>query len=212
MSIGMLGLFAYFYPGIFSVLAQPLVLGVVVVVLVIGVAVFIYRRRRSSTTTEFEGWTSEEDPLSDEEIYELLEYKLFFDNIRIKDVAEQGVELASSAGDTDEAARIYKLEFDRRNIPERVGVLLDLGPSLKVNMNDLRASTRRIQNMKIIRSSKVTDFDERMRKARDQLARSSSQTIKITDYDEEGNPVKSREIPATARKLRTEEEVVEDEE
>ncbi len=147
-------------------------------------------------------WTRKtDDQLSSYEAQQLLDYYLFYEeNMNTEGgMVEKGPDNVNSEFE-DEPIRLYKMVFERKNYSEKVGVLIDLEQPLSVdpeNPESLRRTAKKIDDLKIIRGSKVSDFDSAMREARKEIGRSKIDrpTKTVRSYDDDGNLAAEREEP-----------------
>jgi CheY-specific phosphatase CheX len=184
-------------------LISPVVFGAVILVLILSVFGYKFYGMQSERIPDFSRKT--ERQLTDKEAFRLLEYDLTMNRlIRIGEMHERGPEIVGPE-DQDDNVRLYKMEFDRKNVSEKVGVVLDLEQEMDVNPGrtaSLREAARRIDNIKLVRGKKVDDFDEAMEDAVSSLGRSLDQNITTTKYDDEGNVVEEKSVPASVRRAK----------
>lgn len=171
----------------------------IVILAVIGY--FIVRNLDSGGYPDYFGRKTARQ-LTDTEAFELLRYRLFFKhNMRIGDIVSRGPEMptSNSGGEDADTVRLYRLVFDRVNIPERVGVYMDLEQEMSIDLDKLHQHVDEIENIRIIRGSKIHgDFQAEMEEARKQMSQSLMQTITEIEY-EDGEPARKREMPAIMR-------------
>lgn len=184
-------------------LISPVVFGAVVVVLVVGVFGYKFYGMQSKRIPDFTRKT--ERQLNDKEASRLLEYELTINRfIRIGETHESGPEIVGPE-DQDDNVRLYKMVFDRKNVREKVGVVLDLEQEMNVDPDStesLREAAKIIDNIKLVRGKKVDNFDEAMEDAVSSLGRSLDQNITTTKYDDEGNIVEEKSVPASVRRAK----------
>lgn len=131
-----------------------------------------------------------EGQLSEEEAFQLLRHYLFFrENIRVGETIDKGtVNVVDPRDQTgEEAVRLYKLVFERKNHSEKVGVFMDLEQEMDVDLETFEDKERaidEIENKRMIRSSKVDEFDEALNDARADLGKSLMQTYNVTETEE----------------------------
>jgi hypothetical protein len=179
-------------------LIDPVVVASFLFVLLIAVVGYKFYNAHSQSIPDFSRKT--EQQLTDKEAYKLLQYELTQNRfIRIGEMHDRGAEIVGPE-DQDDNVRLYKMTFDRVNVSEKVGVVIDLEQDLNVDTNSkdsLRKAAPKIENIKVIRGKKVDDFDEEMEDAVSSLGRSLDQTITTTKYDEEGNVDEKKTVPAS---------------
>jgi hypothetical protein len=136
--------------------------------------------------------------LSEQQAFELTRFRLLYQHgMRIDEIVDRGIEPAvSSSSNSEDARRLFQLKFERVNENEKVGVLLDLEQSIEVNTesySSLSNATEKVENIRVIRGSKVRSFGEEMAEAKKSLGRNLNPMIRITDDE-----VKFAEYPYAA--------------
>lgn len=183
-----------------SFLTHPLILGILAAVAFIVLFGWLLMRYMNSGTPDYDfGRRQREKQLSDEEAFELLRFLLLYRrNIRIGSTVERGSEKVKPEGDT-ESVRLYKLVFERVNVNERVGILLDCEQEFSINtesMKSLDSAADQVDNMQMVRGSKVDNFEEAVSDAKSSLGRSLDQQIVTKEFDDEGNVIQEKTVPA----------------
>lgn len=184
-------------------LISPVVFGAVVVVLVVSVFGYKFYGMQSKRIPDFSRKT--ERQLTDREAYELLRYELTMNRLLgIGEMHERGSEVVGPE-DEDDNVRLYKMVYDRKNVSEKVGVVLDLEQEMDVDPNNQKSLSEAaddIANIKVKRGKKVDDFDEAMEDAVSSLGRSLDQKFTTTKYDDEGNIVEEKSLPASVMRAK----------
>lgn len=184
-------------------LISPVVFGAVVLVLIVSVFGYKFYGMQSKRIPDFSRKT--ERQLTDREAFELLQYELTQNRlIRIGETHERGPEIVGPE-DQNDNVRLYKMVFDRKNVSEKVGVVLDLEQEMNVDPDStesLREAVKNIDNIKLVRGKKVDDFDEEMEDAVSSLGRSLDQKITTTKFDEDGNVAEEKSIPASVARAK----------
>lgn len=113
-------------------------------------------------------------------------YALFEKNMFVGSSIEKGID---NEGDEDSSTRIYTHVFEERYSGERIAVVLDVDQNINVNTGsvvDLRETTRKIENMKIIKKDDRSkeEFREKIQDVRESMALIQSREF----YRESVNP------------------------
>lgn len=183
-------------------LLDQVVAGAAFFVLLAAVVLWKFRGKTQRSIQDIqEYWEQDkQSQLTDKEAYELLRYELSENRfLGIREIHERGSDIVGPEGQ-DDNARLYKMVYDRKNVKEKVGVVLDLEQDLDVDPYDttsLRKAAPKIQNIRVIRGKKVDDFDQAMEDAVSSLGRSLDQKITTTKYDEEGTIDEKKSVPAS---------------
>lgn len=189
-------------------LLDPVIVGAAFFVLLVAVFLWKYRGKRPRQTIQDYLDQDKQSQLTDKEAYELLRYELIQNRlIRIGEMHQRGAEIVGPENQ-DDNARLYKMTFDRVNVSEKVGVVLDLEQDFDVDPYDttsLRKAAPEIQNIKVIRGKKVDNFDEEMEDAVSSLGQNVDQ--KMTDRwirtNEDGEKVvREQETPISTLGLK----------
>jgi hypothetical protein len=150
-----------------------------------------------------------ENRLSEHEAFELTRFLLLYRrDMRIDEVVDRGIEPAVSPSDSSEdARRLFKLVFERVNVNEKVGVYVDLEQSIEVDLDSydsLSNAADKVENIRVIRGSKTTEFWQRLNEAQVSMGRNSDSVIRI-----ENDEGKTAEYPVGALPKTAKEEFVE---
>jgi len=186
-------------------------------VVIFAVTVFFVRKLNQSND-RFPlagGGRKTKQQLNDMEAYELLRYRLFFyHNMRISEWHQRGPDHVGTPGE-EEPIRLYKLVFSRKNVDEKVGVFLDLEQEMDLDMEDnqsLLEASEGIENIRLIRGSKVQDFDGALQDAREELGKNLYRqfgNIREIEYSEDGDIKREKTRPALPNKTQTRRKAVE---
>lgn len=179
---------------LFSWYGVGLAVGTLVIVGVVVAAV----QFRSDDGIDFS--RKSEKQLSEAEAFDLARYILFYERcMRVQETVDRGPVIEGGQREDSDPVRLYQLVFERRNRNEKIGFLMDLEQSnLQVDKDDhelMKETVRQVNNTRLIRASKVEDFNEAMEGAREDLAESLVQTITEREY-ENGELKRERERPA----------------
>lgn len=182
-------------------LIDPVVLFAAFVVFLIGL--FGYKYTGKATQRNLPEYFNQEkqSQLTDREAFELLRYELFFNrNIRIKEVHSRGTRKVNPQDREGDPVQLYTMKFDRVNVDESVGVVLDLEQELSVDAGSrtsMESAADEIRNIRVIRGKKVDDLDESLEDAVSSLGQSLNQKITEKHY-EDGEMVREKTQPVQA--------------
>jgi len=146
--------------------------------------------------------------LSEHQAFELTRFLLLYRRgMRIDEVVDRGIEPPRTTAQDDESGkqdsrRLFKLEFERVNVNEKVGVYVDLEQSIEVDLDSydsLSGAADNLENIRVIRGSKKENFDEAMLEAKKALGGNPMPMIQITSDDGKTAEYPANALPNSAR-------------
>ena len=139
--------------------------------------------------------------LNSKEAKELVRYWLLDEHgKRIGTILEDGPAVIDNSADGSDSTRLYRIECKPVMKNEKIGVVMDLEDPIAVDVDDsdsLEKAASSIGNIRAIHGGQVgNEFDQRFKKAIKDLSGSMIEPIVETKYDEEGETVREKKIPA----------------